>query len=120
MVLAAGVAYCYWRYIWFFRNPLRVPPPGESIVSPADGTVVYVSKVEPRQEVITIKQGLPATLTDIVREDLATPKILIGIFMSPFSVHYNRAPLSGRIKSIRHHPPRARTTAWPRCIGAPC
>ena len=86
--------YLYWRYVWFFRNPLRVPPPGESIVSPADGTVVYVSKVEPRQEVIMIKQGLPATLTDIVREDLAAPKILIGIFMSPFSVHYNRAPLS--------------------------
>ena len=96
--------YLYWRYVWFFRNPLRVPPPGEGIVSPADGTVVYVSKVEPRQEVIMIKQGLPATLTDIVREDLATPKILIGIFMSPFSVHYNRAPLSGKIKFIRHHP----------------
>jgi phosphatidylserine decarboxylase len=96
--------YLYWRYIWFFRNPLRVPPPGESIVSPADGTVVYVSKVAPRQEVIMIKQGLPATLTDIVREDLAAPKILIGIFMSPFSVHYNRAPLSGKINFIRHHP----------------
>ena len=66
--------------------------------------MVYVSKVEPRQEVIMIKQGLPATLTDIVREDLAAPKILIGIFMSPFSVHYNRAPLAGKIKFIRHHP----------------
>lgn len=104
MVLAAGVAYCFWRYVWFFRNPLRVPPPGESIVSPADGTVVYVKKVEPRQEVITIKQGLAATLSDIVREDLAVPKILIGIFMSPFSVHYNRVPLAGRVNFIRHHP----------------
>ena len=102
--LALLAGYLYWRYVWFFRNPLRVPPPGESIVSPADGTVVYVSKVEPRQEVIMIKQGLPATLTDIVREDLAAPKILIGIFMSPFSVHYNRAPLAGKINFIRHHP----------------
>jgi phosphatidylserine decarboxylase len=106
LVLLAG--YLYWRYVWFFRNPLRVPPPGESIVSPADGTVVYVSKVEPRQEVIMIKQGLPATLTDIVREDLAAPKILIGIFMSPFSVHYNRAPLAGQIKFIRHHPAKVK------------
>lgn len=104
IVLTAGAAYCYWRYIWFFRNPERVTPPGESLVSPADGTVVYVSKVEPRQEVIMIKQGLPATLTDIVREDLEAPKILIGIFMSPFSVHYNRAPLPGRIDFIHHHP----------------
>jgi phosphatidylserine decarboxylase len=100
--------YLYWRYVWFFRNPLRVTPLGESIVSPADGTVVYVSKVEPQQEVIMIKQGLPATLTDIVREDLAAPKILIGIFMSPFSVHYNRAPLAGKINFIRHHPAQAK------------
>ena len=106
LVLAMLGGYLYWRYVWFFRNPERVPPPGESIVSPADGTVVYVSKVEPRQEVIMIKQGLAATLTDIVREDLTAPKILIGIFMSPFSVHYNRAPLPGWIKFIRHHPAR--------------
>ena len=108
MVAMAGGAYCYWRYVWFFRNPERVPPPGESIVSPADGTVVYVTKVAPRQEVIMIKQGLPATLTDIVREDLASPKILIGIFMSPFSVHYNRAPLPGKINFIRHHPAKVK------------
>jgi len=104
IVLVAGLAYCYWRYIWFFRNPMRVPPPGEVIVSPADGTVVYVKEVEPQQEIITIKQGMAATLTDIIREDLSAPKILIGIFMSPFSVHYNRAPLPGRINFIQHYP----------------
>lgn len=101
-VLLAG--YLFWRFVWFFRNPLRVPPPGESIVSPADGTVVYVKQVAPQEEVITIKKGLPATLSDIVRSDLAVPKILIGIFMSPFSVHYNRAPLAGKVNFIRHHP----------------
>jgi phosphatidylserine decarboxylase len=104
-LLLTLAGYFYWRYVWFFRNPLRVAPPGDNIVSPADGTVVYVSLVEPRQEVITIKQGLPATLTDIVREDLETAKILIGIFMSPFSVHYNRVPLAGEVEFIRHHPP---------------
>jgi phosphatidylserine decarboxylase len=108
LLVLAGAAYCYWRYIWFFRNPERVPPPGESIVSPADGTVVYVKKVQPGQEVITVKQGAAATLSDIVREDLALPKLLIGIFMSPFNVHYNRAPLPGRIDFIRHHPARVK------------
>jgi phosphatidylserine decarboxylase len=108
MVLAAGGAYSYWRYIWFFRNPDRLPPPGESIVSPADGTVVYVKQVAPQEEVITIKKGLAATLTDLVQEDLASLKLLIGIFMSPFSVHYNRTPLSGRINFIRHHPAKVK------------
>jgi len=74
-------------------------------VSPADGTVVYVNSVKPQQEVITIKRGVSASITDIVREDLKVPKVLIGIFMSPFSVHYNRVPLSGKVEFIRHHPP---------------
>jgi phosphatidylserine decarboxylase len=103
-LLLALAGYAYWRFIWFFRNPPRVPPPGDNLVSPADGTVVYVSLVEPRQDVITIKQGLSARLTDIVKEDLAAAKVLIGIFMSPFSVHYNRVPLPGQVEFIRHHP----------------
>lgn len=101
--LALAAAFLYWRYVWFFRNPSRVPPPGENILSPADGTVVYVSLVKPHQEVVTIKQGLSARLTDIVREDLDQPKISIGIFMSPFNVHYNRIPLAGRVAAVRHH-----------------
>ncbi len=105
ILTVALVGYLYWRYIWFFRNPPRVPPPGDNLVSPADGTVVYVNSVQPQQEVITIKAGLSAKITDIVREDLQAPKVLIGIFMSPFSVHYNRVPLAGQIDFIRHHPP---------------
>ena len=98
-------AYLYWRYIWFFRNPDRVAPGGENLVSPADGTVVYVTGIEPEQDVITIKQGVQARVADIVREDLALPKVLVGIFMSPFSVHYNRVPLAGRVEFVHHHPP---------------
>ncbi len=101
LVLVAGLL--FWRHVWFFRNPPRTPPPGENIVSPADGTVVYVSRVEPGQEVVSIKQGVSARLTDIVREDVDQPKVIIGIFMSPFNVHYNRVPLAGRVASIKHH-----------------
>jgi phosphatidylserine decarboxylase len=31
-------------------------------------------------------------------------RVLIGIFMSPFSVHYNRAPIDATVDFIRHHP----------------
>jgi phosphatidylserine decarboxylase len=106
--------YLFWRYVWFFRNPKRVAPMGENIVSPADGTVVYVDRLEPKQDVITIKQGVQARVADIVREDLALPKILVGIFMSPFSVHYNRVPLDGRVEFIHHHPPLLKN----RCMAA--
>ena len=109
LALAAG--FLYWRYVWFFRNPPRVTPPGENIVSPADGTVVYTRIVKPNEEVVTIKQGLSARLTDIVREDLDYPKLSIGIFMSPFNVHHNRIPLSGRVESIKHHPAKPKNLA---------
>jgi len=97
-------AYLSWRYVWFFRNPDRTIPGGDNIVSPADGTVVYVKSVDPGEGVISIKQGIKARIQDILREDVDAPKHLIGIFMSPFNVHYNRAPLGGTVESIRHHP----------------
>jgi phosphatidylserine decarboxylase len=101
---AALAAWLYWRFVWFFRNPARAAPPGEGVVSPADGTVVYVKEVAPGAEVVSIKQGLAAGLKDIVREDVDVPKLLIGVFMSPFDVHYNRAPISGTVNFVRHHP----------------
>jgi phosphatidylserine decarboxylase len=101
--LAAGT-WAFWRYYWFWRNPPRTPPPGDSVVSAADGTVVYVMKLVPGEDVINIKQGLAAKLADIVREDLPMPKLLIGVFMSPFDVHYNRAPVTGTIEFVRRHP----------------
>lgn len=97
-------AYLMWRWVWFFRNPPRTVPPGENIVSPADGTVVYVKTVEPEEEVIVIKQGMAAQIKDIVRQDMDSRKVLIGIFMSPFNVHYNRAPLAGKVEQITHYP----------------
>jgi phosphatidylserine decarboxylase len=100
---AAG-AYLYWRHSWFFRNPARVPPAAEGIVSPADGTVVYVKRVAPGEPVVVIKQGVSATVKDIMREDFEQSKLVIGIFMSPFDVHYNRAPLASTIGFVRRHP----------------
>jgi phosphatidylserine decarboxylase len=102
----AGGAYLFWRRIWFFRNPRRSPPAEAGLVSPADGTVVYVRDARPGEDVVVIKQGLRATVEDIVREDVAEPKLIIGIFMSPFDVHYNRAPFDAAIRFIRRYPSR--------------
>lgn len=104
-LIAAGT-YTYWRYVWFFRNPARRPPEAPGLVSAADGTVVYVKRFDGHDDVIHVKQGLAATLTDIVAEDLPLPKLVIGVFMSPFDVHYNRAPLDGTVSFVRHHPGR--------------
>ncbi len=102
VVLVAG--YLYWRLAWFWRNPPRVIPSVEGLVSAADGVVVYVKKLTAEDDVISVKQGLAARLGDILREDEALPKLLVGVFMSPFDVHYNRAPLAGTVAFVRRHP----------------
>jgi phosphatidylserine decarboxylase len=64
----------------FFRNPPREVPPGErTVVAPADGKVIAVDEVE-----------LPA----------GEKGLRIGIFLSVFDVHVNRAPVSGRVVAI--------------------
>ena len=107
IVAAAGV-YFFWRHYWFFRNPRRVPPAIDGVLSAADGTVVYVRKVEPGESVVHIKRGLSASMTDLVRDDISMPKLVVGVFMSPFDVHYNRAPIAGTVQFVRHHPGRGR------------
>jgi phosphatidylserine decarboxylase len=105
-VVVAGVAlgYLFWRHVWFFRNPPRVPPVEAGLLSPADGTVVYVRSVAPGEDVVVIKEGVSALVKDILRADVDEPKVVIGIFMSPFDVHFNRAPLDGEIRFVRHYP----------------
>jgi phosphatidylserine decarboxylase len=98
--------YFFWRYFWFFRNPARNIPGGENIVSPADGTVVYVERVPPNRPIISVKRQKHLRVSDIVRKDLRETKLIIGIFMSPFNVHYNRAPVSGQVDFVRHYPAR--------------
>lgn len=97
-------SFLFWRYVWFFRDPLRTPPAEEGFLSPADGTVVYVRRVEPGEDVVVIKQGVRAKVQNILRQDVDQPMLVIGVFMSPFDVHYNRAPLTATIGFIRRHP----------------
>jgi len=82
-----------WRYVFgiaslillllilnFYRDPERQVPPrvGDFVVSPADGRVVLVDRVDGR--------------------------LLISIFLSAFDVHVNRAPVSGRVVELSHTP----------------
>jgi phosphatidylserine decarboxylase len=61
--------------LYFFRDPERIPPPGDLMVSPADGKVVAVRQIEEN-------------------------RTRISIFLNIFDVHVNRTPISGRINEI--------------------
>ena len=64
----------------FFRNPPRdIPGDERTVVSPADGRVIAVGDAE-----------LP--------DGTKVPRV--GIFLSVFNVHVNRAPVAGRVVDI--------------------
>jgi phosphatidylserine decarboxylase len=104
LLLLLAALYLLWRYWWFWRNPRRNIPRGEHFLSPADGTVVYVKRAAPYEPIISCKQGRAVSINDIVHEELDQAKILIGIFMSPLSVHYNRAPLTATLAYKKQYP----------------
>lgn len=77
-----GILAAYFTY--FFRNPDRVIPADEDlIVSPADGTV---------QDVVDVEYD----------DFLKGPGTKVIIFLSIFSVHVNRSPIAGEIKTQKY------------------
>ena len=91
---------------WYFpRDPDRDVAPEARIVSPADGRIVYVARVEGGTVPIAIKNRREIPLAEIVKgEDRPPAGTLIGIFMSPFDVHYQRSPIDGVVGEVTYHP----------------
>lgn len=95
-LVIAGGCYRWWLAVppalvlaWavsFFRDPQRrVPTQGGLVVSPADGKVVEITRLE--------------------RDDfIGGPAVRIGIFLSVFNVHVNRAPLACRVIQLDYRP----------------
>jgi phosphatidylserine decarboxylase len=102
-VLLLFIALYYYR---FYRNPNRIIP-GErnDIVSPADGRVIYIKELEANQTPVTVKKKRIANISEITKTDiLQQPCYLIGIAMTLWDVHYNRAPIDGKIIMVKHTP----------------
>ena len=68
-------------FLWFFRDPNRaIPPERGLVVSPADGKVTQVARVEtPEGE-----------------------RLRLSIFLSVFDVHVNRSPVEGILREVRY------------------
>ena len=70
--------------IAFFRDPDRLDPSdGDAVVAAADGVIADVEEIEERE---------------VMR--LMTKRV--GIFLSVFDVHTNRAPIAGRVTFRQH------------------
>ncbi len=83
-----GVILTIWCY-YFFRDPKRSVPLGDSLVlSPADGVVSLIEPAVPPEE---LGMG-PQPLTRV------------SVFMSVFNCHVNRMPAAGQISAIAYRP----------------
>ncbi|MCP4131301.1 MAG: phosphatidylserine decarboxylase [bacterium] len=110
IILAATIIlFILWRFVFFFRNPERVIPYNDDhILSPADGAIIYIKKVrnDSTEPIFSIKKRNVIKLNELMHIDdeaLANKSgHLVGVFMNPFNVHYNRAPVQGHIKKIAH------------------
>ncbi|MDR2922351.1 MAG: phosphatidylserine decarboxylase [Treponema sp.] len=73
-------------FVWmlmFFRDPPRkIPLDSRVLLSPADGTITDISEAE-----------IP---------ELGGKALRIGMFLSIFNVHINRAPCAARVESVNY------------------
>jgi phosphatidylserine decarboxylase len=94
LLALAGAAFSAWLWwfffllflftVAFFRDPERMAPPGPNlIVAAADGTVMDIVESDENQV-------------------LKTRTRRVGIFLSIFDVHTNRAPIDGRVIYRQH------------------
>ena len=83
-LLAAPFAAASLASLGFFRDPERaVPLVARGVLAPADGRVTSV---------------------DEAIDDFVGPAIRVSVFLSPFDVHINRAPIDARVVGTRYRP----------------
>ena len=83
----------------FFRDPERlVPTDADSVVAAADGVVADIIEIEE---------------TEVVKASMKR----VGIFLSVFDVHTNRAPVDGRITYREHREGLCLDARSPDCSG---
>jgi phosphatidylserine decarboxylase len=97
VMLAALAAWVHWSLaivpivgllfvLYFFRDPpRRIPREPGMLVSPADGSVAEITRLEHDAFI-------------------GGPAVRIGIFLSVFNVHVNRAPAEARVIRLRYEP----------------
>jgi len=89
-----GLSILFFAFILlFFRTPARrLEPDPLLIYAPADGKVVVIEET-------------------FEKEYFKDRRLQISIFMSPFNMHSNRYPISGKVSYVKYHPGK-KIVAW--------
>jgi len=100
-IVGISISLLLWR---FYRDPRRIPPEDKTaILSPADGRVIYVKRIEQGVIPYIEKKGEKVLFKDFTQSDVFPREAyLIGISMNFLNVHVNRAPIEGKISLVKH------------------
>jgi phosphatidylserine decarboxylase len=102
------------------KDPPRQIPPGRNIVSPADGTVIYIKEIEDGFIPEVVKRGVPIPLQELIKappEENIKKGYLIGIYMNIESVHITRVPVDGTyIRQIVFNGPHMSMTEQEKAV----
>ncbi|MBS1267175.1 MAG: putative archaetidylserine decarboxylase proenzyme [Candidatus Woesearchaeota archaeon] len=82
----------------FLRDPEIKIPCGKNLISPADGKIVTVLKLN--DDKTKISKGMFGKVKTLTRD--VEGGYLLSIFMNLLSIHVNRSPLSGKVISVKH------------------
>lgn len=83
--------------LYFFRDPKRAVPEGqEVVVAPADGKITEITECNEE-------------------EYLEGAALKVGIFLSVFNVHINRAPYAGTVRYLDYHEGQFRNAMFNEC-----
>lgn len=96
-ISVVAILLVFYQFV-FLRNPHRAAPGGNNIVSPADGRIINIMKIDDSN--LRIKKGLMGKV-DALCSDVDAG-YLVSIFMSIFDVHVNRAPIDGEVVGVKH------------------
>ena len=101
IAIVAFVIFCLAYYqFWFLRQPARKIPNNNAVfVAPANGKVVSVRKWN-TQSLTELKGELGAI--NVWTKDVDTAGTIISIQMDPTNVHFQRAPVAGKVVSKRY------------------
>ena len=90
--------------VWFNRMPFRPSyVKTDLIYAPTDGVVIHIGKYKPDQDVFDVK-GQSYTINQVLDTEMDCNCYAIGIYLTAFSVHLARFPITGFLTKIEKLP----------------
>lgn len=102
LILLIIFIFIFIKYI-FLREPKRQIPKGNNIISPANGKIISIKKIDKNLDNLEIKKGHLGkikTLTNFLKNQEA---VMISIMMNLQNIHIQKSPLDAKVISTKYN-----------------